>query len=81
MREQTSNPLHRVACGIISSATSTQDHSHGVRLGRLVGLRAEISGSGAALGEEAGEHWLDERAEDDLSTAVPIGQSRARQNE
>jgi len=35
----------------------------------LVGLRAEIRCSCAAGGEESGEDWLDERAEDDLGTA------------
>ena len=33
---------------------------HGVGLGRLISLRAEIGSSRATLGEEAGEDWLDE---------------------
>lgn len=39
---------------------------HGVRLGRLVSLRAKVGSSRAALGEKAGEDRLDEGAEDDL---------------
>ena len=43
---------------------------HGVGLGRLISLRAEIGSSRAALGEEAGEDWLDEGTKDDLSATV-----------
>lgn len=42
----------------------------GVRLGRLVSLRAKVGSSRAALGEEAGENRLDEGTEDDLGTAI-----------
>ena len=41
------------------------------RLLRLLGLGAEIGGSGAAS-KVAGEDWLEEGAEDDLSTAVDM---------
>ena len=34
--------------------------SHGVRLGRLVSLRAKVGSGGATLREEAGEDRLDE---------------------
>ena len=44
--------------------------SHVVGLGRLIGLGTEVRGSGPGLGEEAREHWLNEGAEDNLSTAV-----------
>ena len=40
---------------------------HGMRLGRLIRLRAKIGSSRAALGEEAREDRLDEGTEDDLS--------------
>ena len=43
---------------------------HGVRLGRLVSLRAEVGSSRTALGEEAGEDWLDKGTKDDLSATV-----------
>jgi len=39
-----------------------------VGLGCLVSRGAEVGGGRAALGEEAGENWLDEGAEDNLST-------------
>lgn len=35
-----------------------------------IGLSAKVGGSGARLGEVAGEDWLDEGAEDDLSAAA-----------
>lgn len=38
-------------------------------LGRLFCLRAEVGRGGASL-EVAGEEWLQERSEDDLSTAM-----------
>lgn len=41
---------------------------HGVRLGRLVSLRAKVGSGRTALGEEAGEDRLDEGTEDDLGT-------------
>ena len=44
--------------------------SHGVRLGRLVSLRAKVGSSRAALGKEAREDWLDEGTEDDLSATI-----------
>ena len=37
--------------------------------GDLVGLGLEVGAAGAAL-EEAGEEWLNQRAEDDLSASV-----------
>ena len=43
---------------------------HGVRLGRLVSLRAKVGSSRAALGEKAGEDRLDEGAEDDLGATI-----------
>ena len=43
---------------------------HGVRLGRLVSLRAKIGRCRATLGEEAGEDWLDEGTEDNLSATI-----------
>ena len=43
---------------------------HGVRLGRLVCLRAKVGRSGATLGEEAGEDWLDKGTEDNLSATI-----------
>lgn len=39
------------------------------RLQGLVGLGAEVGRGGAGIGVVAGEDWLEERAEDDLSTA------------
>ena len=44
--------------------------SQGVRLGRLVSLRAKVGRSRAALGEEAGEDWLNEGTEDDLGATI-----------
>ena len=49
---------------------------HGVRLGRLVSLGAKIGGSGATLGEEAGEDRLDKGTEDNLSTTIVSHKSR-----
>lgn len=43
---------------------------HGVRLGRLVSLRAKIGSCRTALGEKAGEDRLDEGTEDDLSAPI-----------
>ncbi len=43
---------------------------HGVRLSRLISLRAKVGSSRAALREEAGEDWLDEGAEDNLSAPI-----------
>jgi len=48
-----------------------------VGLGRLVSLGAKIGGGRSALAEEAGEDWVENRSEDDLSTAVSSHQSRA----
>ena len=42
----------------------------GVWLGRLISLRAEVGSSRTALGEEAGEDWLDKGTEDDLSATM-----------
>ena len=41
-----------------------------LRLGRLVGLRAKVGSSGTTLREVLGEDWLNEGAEDHLSTSV-----------
>lgn len=43
---------------------------HRMRLASLVGLGSKVGGSGPALGEKAGEYWLDERTEDDLRTTI-----------
>ena len=43
---------------------------HGMRLGRLIRLRAKIGSSRAALREEAREDRLDEGTEDDLSATI-----------
>jgi len=40
-----------------------------MRLRSLIGLGSEIGRSRTALGEVAGEDWLDEGAEDDLGAA------------
>ena len=44
-----------------------------MRFRGLVGRGAEIGGSGATLLEEAGEHWLNHRAEHNLSAATVKG--------
>ena len=44
--------------------------SRRVRFGRLVSLGTEVGRSGTTLGEVAGEHWLDERPEDNLGTTL-----------
>ena len=40
----------------------------------MVGLGAEISSGGAALREVAGEDWLNEGAEDDLSATAVLSE-------
>jgi len=45
-----------------------------MRFACLIGLGSEVGGSRSTLGEEAGEHWLDQRTEDDLST-TSLGES------
>lgn len=42
----------------------------GMGLGCLIGLRAEIGCCGSALGEVSREDWLNQGAEDDLSTST-----------
>ena len=57
--------------GAVWKTTTSKSHKHAnglLGLG-LVGRGAQVGSGRAALGEEAGEDWLDEGAADDLSAA------------
>ena len=54
----------------LASSIEVSATLHSVRFACLVRLGSEIGGSRSTLGEEAGENWLNEGSEDDLSTAV-----------
>ena len=63
---------HSAAFGLFQESLSKTnlDALHGVRLSRLVSLRAKVGSSRATLGEEAGEDRLDEGTEDDLGATI-----------